>query len=317
MNSLSHDMLGVIARYVANPLTTAPVCKQWNEATKSIYQGLFKDYQKQSDLNPFCGRAIEICQKDDQKSLVQTVYASVLGEARLFHKTEARNKESLSLGVINDIRLAEIAHIVNQKKEAQGLNALFNKIAEIYPAARAFLNSDRIKGLDEIELTDETKIWMEDNAELLKHPLHIQDFQIINLNSCSISFLPPEIGMVEGLRGLYLADNRLQAFPKEISNLTHLMHLNLDNNRFQHLPEEIGDLTNLTALTISRNPLPELDKEIHILDKLTQLQVLHVDQKQYKMLPEKILHRRGLEITVEGKYDNRFGRRPIPSCSIM
>ncbi|HSW87093.1 MAG TPA: leucine-rich repeat domain-containing protein [Rhabdochlamydiaceae bacterium] len=312
MNSLSHDMLGVIARYVANPLTTAPVCKQWNEATKSIYQGLFKDYQKQSDLNPFCGRALEICQKDDHKSLVQTVYASVLGEARLFPK-DAKIKESLSLGVINDIRLAEIAHIV----KAQEFNAVFNKIADIYPDARAFLNSDRIKGLVDIELADETKIWMEDNAELLKHPLHIQDFQIINLNSCSISFLPPEIGMVEGLRGLYLADNRLQAFPKEISNLTHLMHLNLDNNRFQHLPKEIGDLTNLTALTISRNPLSELDKEIHILDLLTQLQVLHVDMKQYKMLPKEILNRRGLEITVEGKHDIRFGRRPIPSCSIM
>lgn len=316
MNSLSHDMLGVIVRYVGSPLTTAPVCKQWNETTGKMYPGLFKDYAKQSDLKPFLEHAIEICQKDDHKSLVQTVYKSVLGEARLFRKTEARIKISRPLGIINDLRLAEIVQVVNQKK-AQNFNALFNTIAEIYPDARVFLNSDRTHGLDKIELADETKIWMKENAELLKHPLHINDFQIINLNSYSIPFLPPEIGMVEGLRGLYLADNHLQAFPKEISNLTHLQHLNLDNNLFQHLPEEIGDLTNLTALTISRNPLSELDKEIHILDRLTHLQVLHVDQKQYKMIPEEILRRRGLEITVEGKYDHSFVRHPIPSCSIM
>lgn len=316
MNSLSHDMLGVIVRYVGSPSITAPVCKRWNEATESIYPGFFKDYQKQSDLKPFLKRAIEICQKDDNKSLVQTVYESVLGEARLFRKTEARIKISRSLGIINDLRLAEIVQVVNQKK-AQNFNVLFNTIAEIYPDARVFLNSDRTHGLDKIELADETKIWMKENAELLKHPLHINDFQIINLNSYSIPFLPPEIGMVEGLRGLYLADNHLQAFPKEISNLTHLEHLNLDNNLFQHLPEEIGDLTNLTVLTISSNPLPELDKEIHILEKLTQLQALHVDRKQYKMIPEEILHRQGLEITLGENHGSRFVRHPIPSCSIM
>lgn len=290
---LPPDILEVITRYVGSPSITAPVCKQWKEITERIYPGLFKNYQKQSDLIPFLGRAMELCQKDDEKSLVQIIYESVLGEARLFPEAEAKVKDNRSLGVINDIRLVEIAHIVNQKK-AQDLNALFNRIADTCLAAKTFLISDEIKELQGIELADATSIWMKENAELLKHtPFH---FSFINLNSCSIHFLPAEIGIVEHLGGLYLANNRLQSFPKEIKNLTNLMHLNLHNNLFQHLPEEIGNLTHLTALAISGNPIPELDKEIHILKNLTRLVVLSVDEKQYKMLPKEILNRRGLEI---------------------
>lgn len=96
MISISHDILGVIARYVGDPCITARVCKHWNEITESIYPFLFKDYKKEGDLKPFLKRAVELCPEGNEKSLVQTIYTLVIEEARFFPEGEAKIKESVN-----------------------------------------------------------------------------------------------------------------------------------------------------------------------------------------------------------------------------
>ncbi|GER26382.1 receptor-like protein kinase [Striga asiatica] len=62
--------------------------------------------------------------------------------------------------------------------------------------------------------------------------------------------IPPEIGRLRGLTGLYLHFNKLQGVvPKEIANLTDLTDLYLDVNDLSgQIPPEIGQMPNLQAL---------------------------------------------------------------------
>ena len=67
--------------------------------------------------------------------------------------------------------------------------------------------------------------------------------------------LPPELGDLVNLTGLYLEHNLLTgSIPHEIGSLTGLRDLHLyDNQLTGSLPDEIGSLTNLYILLLSRN----------------------------------------------------------------
>lgn len=59
--------------------------------------------------------------------------------------------------------------------------------------------------------------------------------------------IPPEIGQLQSLSGLYLHFNKLHGVvPKEISNLTQLSDLYLNvNNLSGVIPHEVGNMSNL------------------------------------------------------------------------
>lgn len=59
--------------------------------------------------------------------------------------------------------------------------------------------------------------------------------------------IPPEIGQLKGLSGLYLHFNKLHGVvPKEIANLTDLSDLYLNvNNLAGEIPSELGNMSNL------------------------------------------------------------------------
>ncbi|KAL0339255.1 UNVERIFIED_CONTAM: LRR receptor kinase SERK2 [Sesamum angustifolium] len=64
--------------------------------------------------------------------------------------------------------------------------------------------------------------------------------------------IPPEIGQLKSLSGLYLHFNKLHGLvPKELANLTELSDLYLNvNNLSGDIPPEIGDMSNLQASII-------------------------------------------------------------------
>ncbi|CAA0806056.1 Leucine-rich repeat protein kinase family protein [Striga hermonthica] len=86
--------------------------------------------------------------------------------------------------------------------------------------------------------------------------------------------IPPEIGRLSGLTGLYLHFNKLQGVvPKEIANLTDLTDLYLDVNDLSgQIPPEIGQMPNLQVLQLGYNRLNgSIPTNLGHLKKLTVL----------------------------------------------
>ncbi|XP_052211182.1 LRR receptor-like serine/threonine-protein kinase GSO1 isoform X2 [Diospyros lotus] len=86
--------------------------------------------------------------------------------------------------------------------------------------------------------------------------------------------LPPEIGLLERLSGLYLHFNKLHGvLPKEIANLSRLadLYLNVNNLSGEILPH-LGNMSNLQVLQLCCNKLTgSLPTELGSLEKLSVL----------------------------------------------
>ena len=86
--------------------------------------------------------------------------------------------------------------------------------------------------------------------------------------------IPPEIGILTNLTGLFLSYNYLRGeIPSEIGNLRNLTELHLGHNSLQgEIPPEIGNLGNLTYLSLWDNELTgSIPPEIGNLASLTYL----------------------------------------------
>lgn len=310
---LPHDVLVTIASYVRDPYVTAPICKRLKEITELIYPTLLADYQKESNLNSFFLRAVEMQPKGaSAQSLVKTIYTLVIKEAGFFFEGKEKIKSSWIWGPnkFNEFRLAEIAKTIKQKKAGDSI-AMFSVIADRCPDAQTFLHQlNFVRGTG---FAAKISPWMKKETDVPNSALLAMPS--LDLSDRSIVFLPPDIGMLKHLKKLCLAHNRLPELPKEIGNLTELTSLNLQDNRLEHLPEEIGKLTNLTLLGISMNPLPDLDNEIFILEKLKKLQILFIDDKLSKKIPKELYNLKDLKIHISDGHD--LLPLPFNPCSIM
>ena len=86
--------------------------------------------------------------------------------------------------------------------------------------------------------------------------------------------IPPELGSLTNLEGLYLRSNDLTgAIPPELANLTRLASLSLSSNDLTGLiPPELGKLTGLTSLSLYSNDLTgPIPAEFGKLTRLTYL----------------------------------------------
>ena len=99
---------------------------------------------------------------------------------------------------------------------------------------------------------------------------NIEETTYLDLASSGLTGeIPPEIGQLTNLIGLYLTDNQLIGqIPSEIGNLISLEFLMLGNNQLTgEIPSEIGNLINLGYLLLYDNQLTgEIPSEICNLD---------------------------------------------------
>ncbi|GAU14430.1 hypothetical protein TSUD_249700 [Trifolium subterraneum] len=90
--------------------------------------------------------------------------------------------------------------------------------------------------------------------------------------------IPSEIGFMQGLGNLNLAENSLSgSIPKQIGNLLKLVHLNLSNNKFMEgIPHEFNRLQSLEDLDLGGNLLSgHIPEEVGKLQKLNTLNLSH------------------------------------------
>jgi len=127
-----------------------------------------------------------------------------------------------------------------------------------------------IQSKSNIEIGDyEIKIWGEYYSIVNTIELNLIENQLTGN-------IPPEIGILTNLTGLFLNYNYLQGeIPSEIGNLRNLTELHIGHNGLQgEIPSEIGNLVNLTYLSLWDNELTgSIPPEIGNLNNLIFLSI--------------------------------------------
>lgn len=95
----------------------------------------------------------------------------------------------------------------------------------------------------------------------------------IDLSHKGCVTLPPEIGELTYLRGLWLEGNHLKSVPGEMARLADLRWLNISFNLLEEVPSELSCLKNLEELVMRYNFLTSLPVELGQLDNLQKLDV--------------------------------------------
>lgn len=113
----------------------------------------------------------------------------------------------------------------------------------------------------------------------------LQQLRFLDLANLDLKILPAEIGALKNLKVLNLNGNKLETLPAEIRELKNLKTLNLYGNQLNALPEGIGAFKNLTHLNLSQNALKTLPVEI---GQLQNLQYLNLGGNYFSTLPEQI-----------------------------
>jgi Leucine-rich repeat (LRR) protein len=93
----------------------------------------------------------------------------------------------------------------------------------------------------------------------------------------------PAIELLDQLRTLNLAHNKLIRLPREICNLPSLQVFRLEHNSITTLPDAFGSLAALTELDLSHNALNSLPPSI---GRLGQLRILSLAHNALKGLPD-------------------------------
>lgn len=89
----------------------------------------------------------------------------------------------------------------------------------------------------------------------------------------SITTLPPEIGNLARLQILWATNNRISSLPAEFSRLDSLTSLFLTGNRIATLPDSVFDLSRLSHLLLDWNSLAEVPLSVCRLGSLRELYV--------------------------------------------
>lgn len=127
----------------------------------------------------------------------------------------------------------------------------------------------------------------------------------LNLRHFQLNCLPPEIGLLTGLKALILEHNNLTTLPTEIRRLTQLREIDLAHNELASIPSEIGELTQLTGLQLNYNNLSSLPPEFGLLTNLTHLNLAWND---FSSLPVQIFQL--TKLTHLYAYDNNLSFLP-------
>jgi hypothetical protein len=115
----------------------------------------------------------------------------------------------------------------------------------------------------------------------------------VTLSGGDASSVPTQIGLLQKLTNLNLANNKLTEIPSEIGQLRKLEMLGLKNNQLRTLPSEIGCLSNLKAIFLTANKLQALPSQ---MGNLVVLRKLQAGSNQLRSIPNQFGSLKQLEL---------------------
>jgi hypothetical protein len=269
--SISHlplDIMAQIARYVDDAPKFASVSKFFQQANEKVYECFFKKYQQHAELKIYCDlleRKYENNPAVSYKIRVQSIYLQMLS----YRSWNGRTKMTF-----NNLRPERLQKF-HKLKQCAELSSVFKRIDRLGKDKDIFVNSNELKNISCLEKAKKISSWINTYANKWT-------FERLDLRY-ELTFLPEEIGLLENLQVLDVANNKLVTLPESLGNLKQLKVLRLNNNKLQALPETIGNLQSLEQLDLCYNWLRTLPKSFGNLKCLINLD-LH--NNQLRDLPE-------------------------------
>lgn len=86
----------------------------------------------------------------------------------------------------------------------------------------------------------------------------LQDLEVLDLSSCSLSEVPSALGLLTGLIELNLNNNQLKELPESLMALRQLRILKLERNHLECVPPVVRKMDLLGSLYLSENPIREI-----------------------------------------------------------
>ncbi len=129
----------------------------------------------------------------------------------------------------------------------------------------------------------------------------LEKLEALNLADMQLGFIPPEIFQIKSLRSLNLANNQITQLPADINKLIELKSLILGGNELTYLPDEIGALKNLLWLSLLDNHLTTLPP---VVGTLTKLKRLSIANNNLVILPKELGRLKNLEWLSMAMYNN-------------
>ncbi len=245
------DPTNLVLGFLCAPHITAQISKGFATLTSitsdAVYQLLVNAYTRDPVLKIY----LRECAPDlYSEALIKAVHALVLARLKQCGCTTPGIPNAL-----DPCRLSKFA-------EAADFVAFFRGVSRQLPSAKAIL--ERTEG-DLCVRAAALKNWSEINGSAM------QQIRDLVLRNVGMRQLPAQIGLLTGLKFLYLEANMLTDLPKEIWLLKRLELLHLAQNRLTSISRRLGELTQLLCLQLNKNQLTYLPDEIGSLSLLSLL----------------------------------------------
>ena len=168
-------------------------------------------------------------------------------------------KEGAKVLVLSNQGLTSLAGIAGLNVMDQGRATPIKELAGL----QLFLNDNALKDLPaEMEALD--------------------NITFIYLFKNQLRTIPPVVGRMKGLLGMYFTGNHLTEIPAFVYEMTQLRKLQVSKNHVKVIPPEIGRLVNLIHLNLSENDIESLPDS---MAKLTKLRVCDLSDNRLVQLP--------------------------------
>jgi Leucine-rich repeat (LRR) protein len=137
--------------------------------------------------------------------------------------------------------------------------------------------------------------------------VRLENLEILQLNNCTLEYLPPSFGNLVQLRSLRITGSNLTNLPASFTELRGLKELILQRNKFTALPPEILELQQLESLVVEFTPLIAIPTGIGNLINLRKLHFNHCNiqrlpaelAKLKKLTDLQLFYNKGLELAEE------------------
>jgi len=175
------------------------------------------------------------------------------------------------------------------------------------------------KFFDNVMLNMQDKLHISDSyLESFPEVICDQSFSfltLLDINSNTISVIPPEIHHLSNLKELNLSHNLLSHLPEQLFSLPKLKMLDVSNNSLMDIPCYVSKLVAIEDLILAHNKIEYLPEELFGITSLLGLS-LKYNKLDHHSFPSKTRHFSGfVNLLALDLSHNTFGEIPPEICS--
>jgi len=101
----------------------------------------------------------------------------------------------------------------------------------------------------------------------------LNELKELDIANNNISSITSRLGLLTNLQDIYIADNMVASLPSEIGLLSNLKHLSFSSNNIEIIPDELGSLENIFGIYGNKNAISSIPTSIGLMASLGEFYV--------------------------------------------